>query len=391
MILNPTGTLALYTIVMRTSTCVALVVLSAAAFGQGGLSINGKKVEVGAPHAVSVGVTEVFWKRDGAALAYYASDLDGTYLGVYDVEKGVAKEMLRFPEGTEVRFEQWLPQRPVYLMVTTHPVGDQLRYVVHSIDVRNLRAVEIWSQQYEKGADVGIDVNASPSLDHALITVTDAEGRHPIVVTEGATNTVYSRDVAKAWQEGMSFAGWSADGTAYFQGAGAASSKPLNVTAADTFYTGEKGTIELTFRVQGNVLSELPIIGLLFKPLPVAPAAGVPVYELMPRNGALRPVLSRGPYAAPEMLPHVVWPKEEEAVVSAEDRLDGTGSIWLVALTGDEAQPYGREGVLVSGERGKSWMCEDGNWIAYETAGALFVRQITYGGAKFSRALFGGR
>jgi hypothetical protein len=35
-------------------------------------------------------------------------------------------------------------------------------------------------------------------------------------------------------------------------------------------------------------------------------------------------------------------------------------------------------------------MCEDGNWIAYEVAGALFVRQITYGGGPLNRSVVGG-
>ena len=74
----------------------------------------------------------------------------------------------------------------------------------------------------------------------------------------------------------------------------------------------------------------------------------------------------------------------------SNERIDGTGSIWLARLTGEEGNPYSKEGVLVSGSKGVSWMCEDGNWIAYEVAGALFVRRITYGGQSFSKALFGG-
>lgn len=371
---------------------IAFVVASigAGALAQEGLYVNGKRVAVSPPKAVAVGVDDVFWKKDGTALAYYATDSDGAYLGVYDVVDAKAKEMLRFPEGTNVHFEQWLPSRPIYLMVLSYPVGDQKRFVVTSLDARNLRAVEIWSQQYAKDAEVGFDVNTSPSLDHALITVTDLDGRHPIVVTDGAMNTVYSRDVAKAWREGMSFAGWSADGTAYFQGGTEQPAQTIAIDSDTALVSKALSTIELQFKVEGNFLAELPIVGMFWRVRPVAPVAGIPVYELMPRNGVLRPILSRGPFIDAEVLPHVVWPKDEEAVVRSNERLDGTGSIWLVRLTGDENAPYGNEGVLVSGERGKSWMCEDGNWIAYETAGALFVRRITYGGQAFSKALFGG-
>jgi hypothetical protein len=296
------------------------------------------------------------------------------------------------PEGTNIHFEQWMPNKPVYLMLTSSLTAHGTkRYVVTSIDVRNSGPLEVWAEEYEKDAEVGFDVNTSPSLDHALITVTDPSGRHPIVLTEGAVNTVYSRDIATAWKQGMDFIGWSVDGSAYFGGGTPAPAQEL-ATEVTTLALNQQsqGTIEFKIKVEGSLLESLPLIGFLWKVRPTAPGAGTPVHELMPRNGVLRPVLSRGPYVGPDVLPHVVWPKDEEAVVRSNERLDGTGAIWLVALTGQEDAPYGRQGVLVSGERGQSWMCEDGNWIAYEVAGALFVRRITYGGQAFSKALFGG-
>ena len=187
----------------------------------------------------------------------------------------------------------------------------------------------------------------------------------------------------------MAFAGWSADGTAYFNAPAAAVQKTVSddVVALTAVQTA---TIDFKIKVEGEVLSGVPILTFLWRARPIAPESGTPVYELMPRNAALRPILSRGPYEGPPVLPHVVWPVDESAVVRSNERIDGTGSIWLARLTGEEGNPYSKEGVLVSGSKGVSWMCEDGNWIAYEVAGALFVRRITYGGQSFSKALFGG-
>lgn len=375
---------------MRSFACVAVGLASVCAFSQGGLSVNGKQVEVGPPTAVAVGVNEVFWKADGQALAFYAKDADGTYLGVFHLAEGKAKDVMRFAEGTQVHFEQWMPNRPHYVIATSRPVpGRALKHwAVTTIDARTMVASEVWSHDYAADAEVGLDFKVSPSLDHALITVTDVDGRHPIVLIDGAMSTLYSRDMAAAWREGMDFSGWSADGTAYFGGA------HLRPSNESVFFTGlnkseASSIVSLQLAQVESKVSE-SLLTFLFKIAPVAPEAGTPVYELMPRNGSLRPVLSRGPYVGPEVLPHVVWPKDEEAVVRSNERLGGTGAIWLVALTGDEEVPYGSEGVLVSGERGKSWMCEDGNWIAYEVAGALFVKRITYGGGPFSKGLFGG-
>jgi hypothetical protein len=377
---------------MRCFTSLVVASACVSAMAQSGLQVAGRQVELGAPKALAVGVSEVFWHPEGLALVYYAKDADGTYLGVYSQNADKTKAVLRFEEGTNVHFEAWLPKQPVYLIATSRPIpGREMKHwSLTTIDARTLSAKEVWSNDYASGAEVGIEVNASPSLDHAIVTVTDPEGRHPVVLLDGAVSAVYSRDVAAAWAQGSSFAGWSVDGTAYFSALGA---PPVDqtVVAADVAVSQLQGTFEIKLSVDtgsGNLSSDIPLLSFWVKASPVAPGAGTPVLELMPRNAVLRPVLSRGPYVGPEVLPHVVYPKPEESVVTSLARKDGSGALWLVRLTGDEGQPYGTDGLLIAAEAGKSWMCTDGNWVAYETAGALFIRRITYGGQPFSKALF---
>ncbi len=371
----------------------------ACVLAQGGLSVAGKKVELSQPVAVAVGVTEVFWQGQGKALVFYASDADGSYLGVFSQETGKAKPAVRFSEGTEVRYEAWLPYRPVYLIATSRPVvgRDMLHWSVSTVDARSMTAKEVWWAEFPKEEEVGIHVQASPSLDHALITVNHGKERTPIVLLDGAVSAVYSRDVAAAWAQGSEFIGWSVDGTAYFSSGGSLVDSRNTVATEFALSGGNliareiQGVFEIKLGIDsgGNVLTSLPIIGKFFAMSPVAPVAGTPVLELMPRNAVLRPVLSKGPYVGPEVFPHVVYPKQEDASVSSQERRDGARALWMVRLTGDEAEPFGRDGILIAGQAGNSWMCDDGNWVAYESFGALFVRRITYGGQPFSVSLVG--
>jgi hypothetical protein len=362
---------------------------------QGGLSVAGKKVELSTPVAVAVGVTQVYWQGEGKALVFYASDVDGKYLGVFNQESGKAKPAIRFTDGTEVRYEAWLPSRPVYLIATSRPVvgREWLHWAVTAIDARSMTAREVWSSEFPKEAEVGIHVEASPSLDHALITVNHGKERTPIVLLDGAVSAVYSRDVAAAWAQGSEFVGWSVDGTAYFSASpGATQERALlgeYTLARSLEKAAAEQTVELKLKVTSGefILDSIPVLSFLLKASMVAPVAGTPVLELMPRNANLRPVLSRGPYVGPEVFPHVVYPKQEPAQVQSEERRDGVFSLWMVRLTGDEAEPFGRDGVLIAGQAGNSWMCDDGNWVAYESFGALFVRRITYGGQPFSGSL----
>jgi hypothetical protein len=373
---------------MRGVLCLGLVVVPLLGHAQqGALQVAGKRVELGEPKAVAVGVTEAFWKPDGRAIAFYADDADGHYLGVFDQDSGKAKDLLRLAPGMQIHYEAWLPQRPIYLVVTSRPVAGRAarRWSVTALDAAAMTSRDVWSAEYGAEEEIGIEVDASPSLDHAIVTVTDSTGRVPVVVLNGATNAVLSRDLALAWEQGAEFAGWSADGTAYFT-----APKPApTANELTTILTQQQGgVVELQLKVSAEeTLSSVPIIGFLLKFKPTAPEAGTPVYELMPGNAALRPVLSRGPYVGPKTWPHVVYPVSEETVAVSRDRRDGTGALWLVHLTGEEGDPYGKDGLLIATSASRFWMCDDGNWIAYESGGALFVRRISYGGGPFSGEL----
>jgi hypothetical protein len=376
---------------MRLTAVFAVVCLSGLALAQqGGLQVAVKKVELGPPAAVALGVDEVFWKDDGTALAYYAKDADGTYLGVFNQETGKSKAMLRFAEGTNVHFEQWLPYRPMYVIALSQPAGQGFkRWSIVTIDARLLTSKTVWTAQYGEKDAVGIDLDVSPSRDHAIITVTDPKGQTPIVLLEGALSAVYSRDLATAREQGMRFAGWSADGTAYFAAGAQQQEAGVTFQIHDALISSVRQSVELKLSSgEGEfVFDSVPLLGKFFKFSPTAPKTGTPVYELMPNNATLRPVLSKGPYVHPEGSPHVVYPVQEETIATAQQRRDGAHALWMVGLTYEEGAPYTKDGVLIGLDVSKFWMCDDGNWVAYQTGGALFVRRITYGGQPYSPSL----
>jgi hypothetical protein len=346
---------------------------------------------MGPPTAVAIGVTEVFWHDRGTALAFYSKDADGTFLGVHNLETGRGKDVVRFAEGTNVHYEAWLPNHPIYVIATSRAIVARKakHWAVTVVDARTLTSKEVWSNDYPLDAEVSVDIKPSPSLDHAIIEISDPQGRAPVVLLNGGVNAVFSRDLAAAWEQGASFAGWSLDGTAYFRVVTEVAN-PQQSLISDVVTTWQ-GAVELTLKVgEGGLLSDIPLVGFLWRATPVAPEAGTPVYELMPNNAALRPVPSKGPYVGPAPAPHVVFPKAEDSIFSTSTRRDGGGALWLVRLTGDENQPFGSDGILISPFADRFWMCDDGNWVAYVTGGALFVRRISYGGEPYSRALVGG-
>lgn len=376
---------------MRRAALLAVVFVSSLAAAQiPGLQVAGKKVELGPPKAVAIGVDQVFWKDDGAALAYYAQDAEGAYLGTYHLETGKAREALRFAEGTNVHFEQWLPYRPMYVVCLSVPARAGFRqWSIVTIDARALATKTVWSAEYGEKDEVGIDFDVSPSRDHAIITVTDPKGQTPLVLLDGALSAVFSRDVAAAWAQGTRFAGWSVDGTAYFSASAQEVRSDFTLRIGEALATSvhQAFEVKLSLSEGETVFDSIPLLGKFLKIAPTAPKSGTPVYELMPNNATLRPVLSKGPFVHPEGSPHVVYPKQEDTIATAQERRDGAHALWMVGLTYQEGAPYTKDGVLIGLNVTQFWMCDDGNWIAYETGGALFVRQITYGGGPYSPSL----
>lgn len=350
--------------------------------GQAGLSIGVNTVRLEPPQAVVVGVKDVNWERQGRALMYDAVDADGYYQGLYRTADGKGKAVLRHPPGTQFHDWKWLPRKlsVVEIVSREDAAAGTRRYSVFSLDAQSLTARELLGLSYPKDEEVSVSMEISPSRDHGLITVRDRKGERTYVLLDNGTSLVLSADVTQAKLQGAGFAGWSADGTAYFRSS--VEDQAVQVLSTKSFNGLLQFQVALDNKSEKGipVLGDIPFISSLFlRTAPLAPAVGVPVFEVMPWNGGLRPVRSRGPFeGAPFAAPEFVSEPEAAQVIASHFR-GQSGSVWLVHKLQEEGKPRPAGGTLVAAEAGQTWMPDIKNFIAYETAGALFVRQIRIG------------
>ena len=360
---------------------------------QNSLQAGGKDVRLGDAKAVDVGVQSTVWEPAGKAILYEATDADGAFQGVFRTDKMKGREVLRLPPNTNIEAQVWLAQRPVILQVFSTPVPEkkQKRWSIHVVDAEALAGKELWSWEYPDNEPVSVDINASPSLDHALVTIHDAKGAHPYVLCDGAASFVLSTEMEAASKQGHGFAGWSADGTAYFgQATTQGVDQALDLSAGGVTSGGradEEGIIvnlildksaRATLTVGAEiVLSDLTNKIRILRARPTAPAAGTGVLEVMPWNGRIRSIRSKGPFVSKPVAPIPVLPRQEPARVTSGLRQAGTRALWLLPNTGEAEDAVQPGALLIAPDADLYWLSSNRSWVAYTVGGALFVRQIT--------------
>lgn len=358
----------------------------ALAQGQMGLSIGGQAVRLEPPVAVAIGIKDVNWQREGRALMYDAEDADGYHQGLFRTADGKGKAVLRLAPGTQFHDWKWFPKKLAVVEIVSRedPQTGVTRWSLYTLDAQTLTAREIMGWNFPKGEAGSVSMDLSPILDHALVTVRDSKSELSYVLLDNGGSLVLSPDLGNAKKQGSTFMGWSAQGTAYFSAPGV-TPETSDVATLDA-KRGEGGLVHLQFFTQSSssnrvpVLGDLPIIGRLFlSAAKTAPSPGTPVLELMSWNGGLRPVRSRGPFEEVPFEPVALEPKPEAAQVLASLLRGQSGALWLVPELREEGRPRDPGGLLVAAEAGQSWFNPTREWIAYETAGALFVRKVLVG------------
>jgi hypothetical protein len=351
------------------------------------LTAGDRHFKLGETTAVTVGVTEATWDPQGRGLIYVAEDADGRYQGAFRTDKLKGKQVLRLPEGTAITQQQWLAKAPELIEVVQQKLADQraVRLSILVVDAEDLKAKTVWSMDYKEDAVASVDIDASPLLDHALVHIRDAKGSKPYVLVQGATALIEAPDIVKAEQEGAGFSGWSIDGTAYYS-ANALTTNGLleNVTTvvADRLFRaqGDGGqTLEFTLTTDGSAVKNVGGLTLAFRVMPTAPAAGVGVFEVMPSNGRLRSVRSKGPYIEKPRDLAPIEERHETARVVSGLRLSSSQALWLIEQPKEQGDDMKPAALLVAPEARQTWMSDDRRWIAWEMGGALFIRQILEG------------
>ncbi len=361
---------------MKIQVSLGMAACAMIASAQAPLKVDGRTVTLGPPTAVTVGLKDVNWSPTGKALLYDAVDADGYHQGFYRTTDEKAKSVLRIPEGTTFQHWKWLPNRLAVIEVLSRelPDEDAVRWSVYLLDAQKFTARELAHWVFPKSANVSSKLDVSPTRDHAIFTLKDESGEHPFVLLDGAESLVPAHDIAAAIAAGSSFVGWSLDGTAYYAEAGELRIASRGITLS----RGTGSAIEYLFEVESDSSHKGPIIFLSANRLLVlenmrAPDAGWPVLEVMPWNGRLRQISSRGPN-----LDEPFWPRVHAegapAQVLAAERSGTSGSLWMVENTPDGERPTGA--LLIAAEGKQAWFDPPQSFVAYETDGALFVRKI---------------
>lgn len=360
---------------MRINVALAMMAFGALAQGQSTLEVEGKKVTLGPPTAVTVGIKDVNWAPSGRALMYDAVDADGYYQGFYRTTDEKAKSVMRIPQGAEFQHWKWLPNRLAVIEVLKREIPDKaiVRWSAHLLDAQRFNARELRSWEYAKDSKVTSELHVSPTRDHAILTFHDEKGVHPFVLLDGGAELVPSADVAAAHAAGASFAGWSIDGTAYYTDV-----PNLKLGNAEIKLDGQaQGPARFLIQAQASDEDEhgIRLTGSIFliNAARRAPEAGTPVLELMPWNAGLRQVRSRGPHLEGDAIPAVQADLQPAQVLAAQ-RSGSSGSLWMVPASDDSKHVSGS--LLITAEGERAWFDPQQSYVAYETAGALFVRKI---------------
>lgn len=377
---------------MRRILGLLAVAASGSGLAQTPLQAGPFAVSLDKPVSIAGNVSGVRWSVKGEALIYDAKDADGAFQGAFRTDTGLSKTLYRLPVGWEVKNFAFLRRSPIALelIALKDEVQKQLRWKLVALNADTLKAEELGKWEFGLDEKVGSDILVSPSLDHALVTLKAGEKSRTFVVINGANKLTVSNDIDLAQSKGSRFAGWSADGTAYFSAGASAGEQTLDLGQFVSIDTGH-GQV-LTTNGDGNAISftvELSptkndgVMEFVFRGSGLnlfnatAPPVGTEVLEVMPWNGGLRSIRSKGPFKNVEIERLPVVARKDQATVTSGIRQSRSGAAWIVE-EGKSGNEIGAKGLLLCAECEQWWFNPSRTWVAYESFRGLYVRQVQF-------------
>lgn len=322
--------------------------------------------------AVDVGVKTVAWNPAGTALLYTKEDSEGIGLGIYAAGQREGKVLLRLPPGDRYETE-WFESAPVAVVIVYRRVdlsgsAGQLAEV-HLLDAKTLKDKLVFRRTFETEGRVEIDVDPSPGMVHAIFRLRVGEEQQHLVLPLSGNPLLSAPDLDRALAEGFQGPAWSVDGTAVYSKA----ERPTQ--DARLLVDPATGNAEIKLSVVMDrkmpVVGDIPLISKFFLVRNPVPPPGAPVLEVMPANGALRPVRFKGAWTEREVaVPRIATQDVRSPMILGVSRGEAR-SLWL---TQGEKAPTA--GVLVAAQADQAWLSPRNRAVAYVTDGALFVRAI---------------
>lgn len=350
-----------------------------------GLAIAQPAPKLGIPQGVDFGVVGIDWHPKGNAMLYTQKDGEGFAVGSYMLGQSRGATLVRYAKTDRPEF-YWFAGKPNALVVIYRPSKEGTKLEVDLIDLEHQTSKKIFERSYGPKENASLDVETSPSLLHAILTLTTEKSNQHFVLKTGTFEVMPSVDLDQAAAKGISGPSWSLDGTAVYADASAeiqkrqalveqkmkydnATIQVLEARAA-TVATQES---EIALKLEGAKLSLMNAENMSFrlKFVPPTPPTGATVLELMPQNATLRSVRFKGPWQDKPRPPVELFPMPQNNLLSLGRSKGQANSLWLTVPS-----DKGQSGQLVAAQASSGWISPTGQAVAYITDGALFIRTI---------------
>ena len=361
-----------------------LVAVCALGFGQA------NPINLGVAKPIDIHVTSVEWHPSGDALIYHRTEEKGVGLGVYSAASFEGKVILHLRKD-ENEATYWLAKSKSAVLVIHSPVLDaktkstQIR--IYLLNAENQTAKVLFKDTYDNKLIPSVDVDTSPSLEHAIVTLRNSTGSHHLVLVQGGGTLMDSPDLDRAEKEGLSGPNWSLDGTAIYSKGGSGGIRTFRsdngeitfvqglATAGDTGSNSgsnaEVFSISLSSLDVTSVKSTNSSQSLRIRFMPPMPPTGSTVYELMPSNAILRPIRFRGPWVWSKNPAATLVPQNQSLTIHFDQSNAQDTSVWLTRGT-----QKGAPAALVAVHVTDTWLPDTKNAVAFTIDGALFFRSI---------------
>lgn len=356
---------------MKSAARRLLAVASALCLGASALAqqstfeFAGRAFSLGRARFVAEGVDQVLWSPDGADIAYTLKDPEdkGIRVGLFDLRKGSGKVVAYYGDNEKLEHLEWLNGGHKILLVSRRDVTDRSTpteaLTIRVADAEDARSEQLWSSEFPSDRHASVEIDPSPSLAHALITVQSGQEKNYYVLTLEAKAIVPSSDLAEAVKEGQERAGWSVHGTALFTAedpAPARAGANPNAGARDVVSKNMTQLARASFAISDR------------SPL----RSGDVALECMPTNGVLRTVHFPGLFQHTDPFNVLFAVKLQSDEVRLGSSTQTIQSAWLVPANKAQ-EPVG---LLVCAQCEGAWQSPNGRAIAYKTEGLLLIKTI---------------
>ncbi len=338
--------------------------------------------QLGPATPVDVRVESVNWHPRGEALLYTRSVGESIGIGTYVPGKAEGKVLVHL--NRDDRWEAKWFEGSLAAIVNVYRVrktakGDQTEANVYVLDARAQSARGVFSRLSAPGQKLDLDVDPSPCLTHAIFRVREGEQTRHFVLRLGSGTLTPSAELDAAVGQGFRGPIWTVDGTAVYSQRHADEWLPLILRRSNSA-GGRDGAILVKYlttvaKVQETQRAELEsAISLktkLWVASPAPPPLGSPVLEVMPANGALRPVRFKGAWSSPVPENLGLAPRSVHSRLELGLAKGSANSFWLTLKALQDGP-----GSLIAANASQAWLAPWNTAVAYVTDGALFVKRI---------------